>query len=46
MNKLIQKSTSRAFMYPSRLLLFLIKRNVIAKSMDNLLPMQEKVKEK
>lgn len=42
MNKLIQKSTSRAFMYPLVCFLFLIKRNVIAKSMDNLLPMQEK----
>lgn len=44
MNKLIQKSTSRAFMYPLVCFLFLIKRNVIAKSMDNLLPMQEKEK--
>ena len=46
MNKLIQKSTSRAFMYPLVCFLFLIKRNVIAKSMDNLLPMQEKEKKK
>ena len=44
MNKLIQKSTSRAFMYPLVCFLFLIKRNVIAKSMDNLLPMQQKEK--
>ena len=44
MNKLIQKSTSRAFMYPLVCFLFLIKRNVIAKSMDHLLPMQEKEK--
>lgn len=41
MNKLIQKSTSKAFMYPLVCFLF-DKRNVIAKSMDNLLPMQEK----
>ena len=48
MNKLIQKSTSRAFMYPLVCFPFFLnkKENVIAKSMDNLLPMQEKEKEK
>ena len=44
MNKLIQNSTSRAVMYALCCFLFLIKRNVIAKSMDDLLPMQEKEK--
>ena len=44
MNKLIQKSTSRAFMYQLDCFLFLIKRKVIAKRIDNLLPMQEKEK--